>query len=283
MLHMLYQINRWLWSVVLGIVLVLGRGVCLSQESPADQPADAPPSAMAVLGAYDVVEPWVRSMSVPEGATGPQVVGACVTLRFDGRVVGVGTVFGAGPATLPEAARVAIAQAQDRLPIVDDALFDDRLRLAASQITLSLEVAGLGVPVKAEKYAQVSQTFEPGIDGVALRIGEYAGAVFPAEMLWTSQEAGGALARLVTGMTGDATLAMKPLAELRDGTDISVLRFRVQHLAQLKPGGHPEFLHRGGRVVPDASVRSAEGLRKWMEGLASYLIAQRDVGVYLGE
>ncbi|HED53877.1 MAG TPA: hypothetical protein ENJ00_06715 [Phycisphaerales bacterium] len=261
--------------------MVLGRGETLAQDAQASRPADAPPSAMEMLAAYDLVEPWVRSMHVPDDATGPEVVGACVTLRFDGRVVGIGTVFGAGKASLPESARLAIAQARERLPIVDDAMYAERLRLAASQITLSLEVAGRGVPVEAESYAQVSMGFDPGIDGVALRIGDYAGAVFPAEMLWTSQEAGGALSRLVSGMTGDATLAMKPLKELREGADVGVLRFRVQHLAQLKPGGHPEFLHRGGRIVPDDAVRTTEGLRTWMEGLASYLIAQRDVGVYL--
>lgn len=245
------------------------------------QPGDEPPGLPETVAAYELIEPWVRELAVPEGATGPEVVGACVTLRFDGRVVGQGTIFGGGSLSLPEATRIAVGQARERLPVTRDAMAEERLVLAAGQMTVSLELAGAGVPVEKPTQADLVATFSPGVHGVAVRFGDLAAAVYPAEMLWTSQDVPGALRRLIVGVTGDSALALRPIEEVLEGAQMRVLRFRTRHVAQLSPGGEARLLQRGGRFVSSADVRSMDALVAWAEGIGEFVIGQRDVGVYL--
>lgn len=274
-MRVLYHGYARLVTLVALLAVVLGPGIC------GGQPSDEPPGLTETIGAFELIEPWVRQLAVPEGAIGPQVVGACVTLRFEGRVVGVGTIFGAGTLSLPEATRIAVARARDKLPVTRDAMEEDRLLLAAGQITIGLEIAGPGVPMQTPTQSDLVASFSPGVHGLALRFGDLAAAVYPGEMLWTSQDVPGAVRRLIAGVTGDQALSMRPLEEVLEGAQMRVLRFRVRHVAQLAPGGEPRPLQRGGRVIRSDQVRSMQALREWADGVGSFLIEQRNVGVYL--
>lgn len=271
----LYHTHTRLVTLLALLLAVLGPAMAFAQ------PSDEPPGLPETIAAYDLLEPWVRALGVPDDATGPELIGACVTLRFEGRAVGVGTIFGAGTRSLPDAARIAIAQARNKLPITRDAMAEERLGLAAQQLTISLELAGPGVPMQSRTQADLVANFSPGIHGVALRFGDLAAAIYPGEMLWTSQDVPGAVRRLIAGVTGDQALSMRPIEEVLEGADMRVLRFRTRHIAQLEPRGEARLLQRGGRFVQSAEVRSMQALREWADGVGAFLIAHRDVGIYL--
>lgn len=274
---MLYHGNTLLCTLLALFFTVLGPQICLAQDRAL---ADEPPGLIETLDAYVQMEPWVRALEVPEGAIGPNVIGACVTLRFDGKVMGIGTVYGGGQFSVPEATRLAIEQAKPRLPITQDAMAEQRLRLAAEQMTISLELAGPGVPLGKGSYEQVAAVFQPGIHGVALRIDDFASASYPGEMLWMQQEPASALQRLIAGMTGDMALSLRPLEEVLEAENVSVLRFRTRHVAQLKPGADARLIERGGKIVSPSAIRSRESLETWGDGLASFLVRMRGVGTY---
>ena len=276
--RMLYHGNTRLVTLALCLVAVLGPFICTAAQA---QPADEPPSLVETVRAYEMLEPWVRAMDVPPDAAGPEIVGACVTLRFEGRVIGIGTIFGGGARSLSDAARIAIASARNELPVTRDAMYEDRLRLAAQQVTISLEIAGPAIPFVAKQDADLLNGYSPGIHGVALRMGNLAAAVYPDEMLWTSQDVPSALRRLIAGVTGDRALAMRPIPEVVEGGKMTILRFRTRQVAQLKPGEEARLIQRGGKVIQSAQVRSMQALREWADGLGGFLIAQRDVGVYM--
>ncbi len=277
--RMLYHGNTRLVTLMVCVLAVLGPAICTGAARA--QLADEPPSLIETVRAYELIEPWVREMDVPEDAAGPDVVGACVTLRYEGRVIGIGTIFGGGTRSLPDATRIAIASARDKLPVTRDAMFEERLRLASQQITISLEIAGPAIPFLAQEDADLINGFSPGIHGVALRMGDLAAAVYPGEMLWTSQDVPGALRRLIAGVTGDRSLALRPIPEVVEGGNMTILRFRTRQVAQLKPGEEARLIHRGGKVIQSAEIRSMQALRDWAEGVGGYLLSHRDEGVYL--
>lgn len=250
------------------------------QPEPAAQAPIATPSLGAAIEAYRQLEPWVRGLEVPDNAPGPDVVGACVTLRFEGRVIGIGSVYGAGQRSVPEAARLAIADARSKLPVMRDAMASERLRVAAEQMAISLEIAGPGVPLGAGSYEHVAALFQPGVHGVALRIDDYASAVFPGEMLWMRQEPAAALQRLIASMTGDVALSLRPLEEVLQAENISVLRFETVHVAQPTPASEAQVIQRGGELVLTRDIASVDGLQDWANGLAQFLIRMDDTGTY---
>ncbi|GAB5495060.1 MAG: hypothetical protein Phyf2KO_01400 [Phycisphaerales bacterium] len=277
----MYHNNTLVCALAALILTVLGPQICSAQDGTGPRtPSDEPPGLIETLDAYVQMEPWVRSLEVPEGAIGPNVIGACVTLRFDGKVMGIGTIYGGGQFSVPEATRLAVLQARTRLPITQDAMADERMRLAAEQMTISLELAGPAVPLGKGTYEQVAALFQPGIHGVALRIDDFASASYPGEMLWMQQEPSSALQRLIAGMTGDVALSLRPLEEVLEAENVSVLRFKTRHVAQLKAGGEPRLLERGGKFVSANSVRSQRAIEEWADGLASFLIGMRSVGTY---
>jgi len=276
---MLYHGNTRFVTLLSLILTVLGLTFAVSPAQA--QPSDEPPGLEETLAAYDLLEPWVRKLAVPEGATGPEVVGACVTLRYEGRVMGQGTIFGAGRLSVPQATLIAVAQATEKLPITRDAMAAERLRLAAEQLTISLEIAGPGVPLTDPTQKDLVASFSPGIHGVALRFGDLAAAIYPEEMLWTSQDVPSAVRRLIAGITGDSAMSLRPIEEVLEGAKMRVLRFRTRHVAQLEPGGQARLLHRGGRLIQAPEVQSMQALREWAEGIGGFLIEHRDEGVYL--
>jgi len=275
---MLYHSNTLACALVALFFTVLGPQFSNAQQST---PSDEPPSLTETLDAYELVEPWVRDLEVPENAEGPSVVGACITLRFDGKIMGLGTIYGGGTLSLPEATRLAVAQARKNLPVMRDAMADDRLRIAAQQMTISVELAGSGIPLGKGSYQQVAALFIPGVHGVALRIDDFAAAAYPGEMLWMNQEATSAIQRLISAMTGDVELSLRPLEDVLKADNIAVLRFRTRQVAQLKPLGEARLIERGGRHILPVAVRSRSAIEEWANGLAGFVIGQRGVGIYL--
>ncbi|MEO1583544.1 MAG: hypothetical protein AAFR96_03100 [Planctomycetota bacterium] len=274
---MLYQINTsaWLaWAGLLCVSLILGRGV-------AAQPSPAAPGAIATMDAFERVEPWVRSLAVPDDAAGPDMGGACVTLRLRGRVVGRGTSIGLGEQTLVQAARLAIADALPALIVSSDADAEARALLEARALVVSVELAGAPVPLAEQTYTEISASLSPGLDAVAVGLGSAADAVFPLEMLASGQQAGSAASRLVSSISGDALTGLRQPSDLMADARASFFRLRTSAVSQLRAGGAPKPLVRGGRLVELTDVASRRALERFVDETAAWLASLHDSDVYL--
>lgn len=87
------------------------------------------PTPTEAMAAYEAVRGWVRELAVPSEPAAELVrpIGASVTLRYQGRVIGRGVAMALdrdGPA-LRDAARLAIGEALERLPGDRDALWPE--------------------------------------------------------------------------------------------------------------------------------------------------------------
>lgn len=274
---------RPLWSG--GNILCCAAAALLSMATApvvaAGQPESAlttsPPAPGDAMRAFGEVETWLRAWDVPEGGDEAGIVdppAASVTVRSGGRITGRGT-DASGAGSLRRAARRAIGEAAGRLPIPREALSDRAAEELASQMTISLELAGALVPISPEKYADAAIELAPGLDGVAVRRGERVEAMFPGTMLATGMNAGRAMASLVSSITGDAALSLVEPARLRSEHGLSFYRFRAVHLAQIGPGRPAIFLHRGGRIASVRELGTAEGLRGFADRLAANLVRRR--------
>ncbi|MEL6498547.1 MAG: hypothetical protein AAFQ31_08460 [Planctomycetota bacterium] len=249
--------------------------------SAGQAPSPTPPSAVETTDAFRLIEPWVRSLEVPADAVGPNVGGASVTLRLRGRVVGRGVAIGLGPRTLPDATRLAIDEASDDLAPVNDLDAAERAELEAASLTIALELAGAPVPIDEATYTEISAAISPGMEAVAVGLGRQADAVFPLEMLFTGQQAGGAASRLVSELTGDAMMGGRQPGGLVADAGASFFRLRTTAVAQVKPDEPPRVLYRGGRLVELRDVASRAALEQFADELAAWLARQGGVGTYM--
>ncbi len=211
------------------------------------------PSAPGTMRAFSDLEGWIRAWEVPTGGAASDVspdpegtTAACVTLRLGGRVVGRATAVSDSGDAVRLAARGALAQASQRVPVERDALRRERLVALAPSVEIDLQIAGPFVPLSARSLAEAGHSVNPGREGVAVRIGRATEAVFPGVMLSTNMTpADGFVAAM--GGHGLAPTAFDPDAV---GPDKPVLmRFETLHLAQPGAGRPAVFLTRGGRVV----------------------------------
>lgn len=273
---MLYQITGALCAVMWTTALVLGR------PAAAQAPSPAAPSAVTAMQAYEQIEPWVRSLAVPADAVGiAEVGGACVTLRLRGRVVGRGVAIGRGAATLADAARLAIEDARDDLSPVNDAGAAERALFEASSLMIALELAGAPVPIDEATYTGISASISPGTEAVAVGLGNQADAVFPLEMLFTGQQAGSAVSRLVSELSGDPLLGGRQPGELMVDAGAGFFRLRTTAVAQTTPTDRPRVLYRGGRLVELREVATRAELDRFANELAAWLVRHGGVGTYL--
>lgn len=250
---------------------------------PAQQPAvgfdPAPPAAAAALDMYTAVETWVRRWQTPMDPMGMTPVhAAAVTLRYEGSIVGRGVSVTAEPAggigMLIMAASRAMSEAKERMPIPHDALFEDNLKAAAARIAITVEIAGRPIPISPKEYADAINEVAPGLDGAAVRMGDRIEAMFPETMLVTGTDAAGALAALASKVSGDPTMGLRKPGELREKDGVAFYRFKVVQIAQVKAGGSPMFLHRGGLIVLLGEMQAVR-LQSWADDLAENLMRRR--------
>lgn len=251
---------RWVAAVLLAVL-------CIAGESR------AAPTAADSMKAYTTLESWIRAWDVPTEQSVSDPAGtsaACVTLRLAGRVLGRATAVTGDGEAVRLAARGAIAEASERMPIERDALRRDRLLALAPSVEIDLQIAGQFVPIVADSIGEAALAVNPGRDGVAVRIGDDIEAVFPGVLLSTNMTpADGFVAAL--GALGLAPTAMNsaPAGDRK----IVLLRFDTQHLAQTDAGRPPTFLTRGGRIVGVRDVSPAS-LAQLGDRVASYLISK---------
>ncbi|MCB9848591.1 MAG: hypothetical protein H6814_09280 [Phycisphaeraceae bacterium] len=258
------------------IAVLAVNAITLIGPAQSAQPAPAPdvPGPEAALTAYQTIEPWIRSAAIPQAAAPidlPGCTAISVTLRRGGRVVGRGTeVIGPDePAAraLRDAAAGAWIEASERIRGDNDALRGQRLRSDAAALTIDLELAGQWTPIGGESFADAGDEADPGIEGVAARVGDRLVAVFAGSMQSSNRDA----AQALLAAAGALDLPPLPLKQLRDSHGLVVYRFPASRLTQITPGSAPVFLFRGGRVTPATAVTSG-GLRAFSDRIAGNIL-----------
>lgn len=245
------------------------------------------------MAAYQQVEAWVRAWRVPDAA-GTAPVGAAaaaafagvhIQIRLDGQWIGRGQAFAPesdaranGSALLALAAREAMAQAETRLVLPNDATRDAAIVEYARRMLISVELAGALSIVEPRTWEEAEIMLAPGLDGVAVRIRPEGGvpgaleAAFPTFMMATGalphRTLGGLCAKVIG--EGGAAAALEPPASIRTRHALRMYRFRTTHLAQCAPGSGPVFLHRGARLIAQSEITATE-LHRMAAAMAEHL------------
>lgn len=252
------------------ICLVFHTVLGLSPRVDAAQSASppAPDAAMHIFNqARQALDDWSA-----EGLETEAVAASAVTLRSAAGVAGRGVCVEGGADCVGRALREAMAEAERRLLRERDALRDERRSELGSHLALELELSGPWTPHEPASLDEASLEISPGVEGVGVRLGGDRSARFPLFMLEAAMGPAGAYRSLLAEVGGDATLALRPLEELR-AEGLALYRFEVRHLAQLRPEGPPEFLHRGAVVVERREL-NAGSLRRWASALTGHLLGR---------
>ncbi|HYE62664.1 MAG TPA: hypothetical protein VD997_11770 [Phycisphaerales bacterium] len=280
-------------AVIATVALATLMGAALAQPQPAINPAppqpartpsSLPPGPIETMDAFSVVEGWVRAWEVGNTSALPKALettgGCAITLRLDHRVVGRGISFETGLAAIASATRAAMDDAATRTHVVRDATELDQRRAHAKRMAISLELAGTRTPLDAATFAEIDALLQPGLDGVAVRVGDTHAGMFPSEMLITNLPPSDATIAAVAQASGDPALAVKidpkgQPAELRKDGRVVFQKFRVTHVAQSDESGAATVLVRGGRIVQPLEV-TTPALTSFADTLARHLRARVD-------
>lgn len=237
-------------------------------EAPGAASVPALPGAGATLDAYRAVDLWLRdgfvAPSDEQPIDPPGTAGACVTIRLSGVVIGRATDTRADGYSVWRAARQAFLESLERAPVERDATREATLREFAQRATLDIQLAGRFTPLLGDTFSDAALALSPGVEGVALRVGESLAAQFPGTMLSTNATPSTAM----RACAGQLALPPVELGVLRKEHSAIAYRFRVQHLAQPAPRAEPVFLFRGGRIVTPTEVTLAN-LVDFANGLAT--------------
>ncbi|MHC5023697.1 MAG: hypothetical protein ACYTGG_07275 [Planctomycetota bacterium] len=243
------------------------------------------PDAAGVVGGYQQVRGWVHEFDLPEPDDDAARIAiddapaACIILRRDGRVVGVGIDTSGDDLMLrratgralgrvlshPALARITDRLRKDQAPGLD---VEDLRRTLGRSLTLELEVAGPVTPLLGRSYEQVARQVEPGLDGVALRRGQDWAMLFPSRLRASNRATD--VAAALSSLAGELGLATAPLEELIRLHDVAVYRFRTIHLAQVAPDRGPFETIRGDQVVPLDAV-TPPSIARLADGIAARL------------
>jgi len=253
------------------------------------------PTPAEAMRAFQQVESWFAAWDAPErgaverglerpGPEGAEVTpagGACVTVRLGGAVLARESSLDPGGDGVARAASAAVASVEERMSVVRDATWRERMVALAPTLELTLELAGPLVPLTDEELAHPSSMLSPGLHGVAVRVGESWLATFPAEMLASGAPFEIELSSLVARAVGDPQLGARSPADLARTESAVFYRFRTVHLAHPARGEPPVFLYRGARLV-DRSSLGTRDLRDLADRYADHLMARRwrDPGRY---
>lgn len=242
--------------------------------------AGDPPSPAETMRVYRLVDQWVRAWTVPEqidAAGSPTVGGVSVVLRVDGEIIGRGArLVEPGEAISGnEAARLAVAaalnEAERKAKVENDALRAEKVRSIADRVIISLELAGPLIPIDVQSFDQAEQELSPGLDGVAVRIGEHTASSFPGTMLAANLTVRLGLSRAASQAGGDPKMGLDEPRDLMDKHGARLYKFRVSHLAQSRRGASPLFLLRGQRIVDQTEITAGE-LREMADRVAEHLL-----------
>ncbi|MBX3363213.1 MAG: hypothetical protein KF866_00485 [Phycisphaeraceae bacterium] len=250
------------------IVLVLGLWA-----TPAAAQSDDEVSPQRAIAAFNEVRSRVVAWNLDPVEVDLGAHPVQVTLRYQGEVVGRAIGLpGQSTSPINQALTEAMRQATERLPLPRDATRSSTLASLAREITIGIEIARTLTPMAEEALAEATLLLSPGIEGAAARLGENLLCTFPSVFLEQDRAPSLAAISMVTRLSGDSSLGLRPLRVLQAEHGFTFYRFGVVHVAQLAPGGEAEFLHRSGRVYSQQVTGAM--LTQWADMLARHLVAR---------
>lgn len=284
--------NATSWRARFAVFALMAIAGSVDVRAQAPQPVDAPlpsltasiepPDAAGSLAAFGQVREWVLAMEAPEKAPAGMIApsAASVTLRLLGEVIGRGVDLSGGEGAVWRAAKEAIADAERKLPVSQDVLTKDRLKGLATQMTLTVELAGAMAPLREATYDEIDEAISPGVYGLAARVGDRTRAIFPSSAVTTGILPGSAAAALAGEALGDPSKALRVDPEgqpgklaARDG--VRFYKFAVSAVGQAAPSDPGVFLTRGGREVSVSQI-TQENLKAMGRGIAANLTLRLD-------
>lgn len=248
-----------------------------------------PPRPRDAMRAFSLVESWLHALEAPsEEVTILGTRSALVVLRLDSRVIGRGMSLREDGSGVWEAASLAISEAVGRIPTSNDATAQVVRREAANRMTISLELGGRLIPLRANGWNQIDAEVEVAMTAVAAKLSvndvEMSGATFPSMMRTRGDSPTAGVARAVAEASGNPVLALPSDARstprsLREEHGVRLYACRVTHLVQTAPGMAPTFLYRGSRLVPSSEI-THDTISRWSMDLARHLSRRYDVLSY---
>lgn len=248
-----------------------------------------PPLPRDAMEAFTAVEGWVRSLEVPtEPVSLEGTRSACVVLRLDNRVLARGVSVREDGTGVWEAASLAIAEAIGKIPASNDATAPLVRRETAARISISLELGGRMIPLRANGWNQIDAEVNVAMDAVAAKIViddvEHTAATFPSMMHAGGDSPTTGVARAVAEASGNPVLALPSDARstprsLREQHGVRLFFCRVTHLAQSAPQIAPTFLYRGARLIQSSEI-TRDAIERWSVDLATHLARRYDILSY---
>jgi hypothetical protein len=241
-------------------------------QAPATSDPAVPPDAGGVVTAYLTLREWVTNFDPPDvedEAARLEIdgaAGACVILRYRGRVMGIGADDQFDALTIRRAAGRAMSGVLGDETIGN--LPEARRERIGEALTLELECAGRLVPLPGRSFERIAEQIEPGLDGVAMRRGESVRLLFPAQL--RARNTVDNVAQLLPTLAVDLGLPALPLDELTRRFECRVYRFRTIHLAQRTQTRRPFQSFRGQVLVEPGSV-SAESVATMAEQITNHV------------
>ena len=218
-------------------------------------------SASGMPDAGDTVSAWYAARSwVDATTTGSEEAGAnatgiegaaacCVILRFDGRLVGIGTAEGDAGSMVRMATAQALEDALDDPTIA--ALPEDLQGSAGKRLTLELEVAGVLEPLIGNSLVDFKSDIHPLRHGLALRWGNKWSYRYPSRLRLVNNWAE---ASTLESMGLGLGLTPRAAVEGMQRGDVGAYRFEVLGLAQAGSSHPPMEVVAGSigvRDIPD--------------------------------
>ena len=231
---------------------------------------DDPPSGQAAFEAFDRARAIALGEASP-AVNAPELWGIAITARADGRrFVADAVAFDVARAGLVDAVAREIPR-----PMQGDA-------------RLTVELAGRPSPIDGVRgLADAALAIRPGLDAVAVRVGDAAAVIFPdaalSDAMLPSDMVVSAVReamtdRLPTGIQSEpGAWTQYTDAALRSG-EAEVFRLPVTVLAQIGDAPAPTITHRGGQVVGLGEL-TPQALVDWAADLAAHLQARRYDGL----
>lgn len=241
------------------------------------------------MEAFTAVEGWVRSLEVPtEPVSLEGTRSAMVVLRLDNRVLARGVSVREDGTGVWEAASLAIAEAIGKIPTSNDATAPLVRRETAARISISLELGGRMIPLRANGWSQIDAEVNVAMDAVVAKIliddVEHTAATFPSMMHVGGDSPTTGVARAVAEASGNPVLALPSDARstprsLREQHGVRLFFCRVTHLAQSAPQIAPTFLYRGSRLIQSSEI-TRDAIERWSADLATHLARRHEILSY---
>lgn len=231
------------------------------------------------MAAYLTMRSWTDD-TAPPAFDDPQAQlpldgawGVHITLRRFGRPVGSAFAIQGRDGPNELLARRAIGRALARTlgdPAVTSLPYELRDTIGTG-LTLELDVAGQLEPMLGRSYDRLARNLDPGIDGIAMRLGDQWAALFPSQLI--ASNTANRIATRLPALAAELGLPPRDLDALIREHGLSVYRFRTLHLVQTDPRAFPFESIRGDVLVHDEAV-TVQGIANFADGIASHLLGK---------